>query len=200
MGRNQSFESSVVVKAARDLFWDKGYDAVSVSYLEEATGLNRSSLYHAFGSKRGVFDAAVTDYLDTVIRPRLRVLTVGTVGHTGLIAYFDELRAAVSAVPDDSPRRGCLLVNCAAGLAGHDEAARSVVDAYLAELITALQHALRNARDDDPDPAEVDEHARILASLSTTAMLLARVNRGESVALLTSACQHVREWAGASRR
>ena len=182
MGRNQSFESAAVVRVARDLFWDKGYDATSVADLEQATGITRSSLYHAFGSKRGLYDTAVDNYLETVIRPRLSILRAdhAQIG-SGLLEYFAGLRDAVLALPDGSARLGCLLVNCAAGLASHDEAARTVVDSYRAELTAALRYALaasigtRRA----PEPELLDERARVLASLSMTAMLLARINREE---------------------
>ena len=203
MGRLQSFDRTTVVQAARDLFWDKGFDAASLAELEDATGLKRSSIYHAFGSKRGLFDAAVEDYQATVIRPRLRTLTGTGIGRASLLAYFAELRSAVSALPEDSPRRGCLLVNCAAGLAGHDDLARQVVDGYRSDLTTALQDALRAAETAPgttpgttpvtaPDPAA--ERARTLASLGLSAMLLARVNATESVALLDTAMDQIRSW------
>ncbi|MDH6236400.1 helix-turn-helix domain-containing protein [Cryobacterium sp. CG_9.6] len=196
MGRTQSFERVTVVQSARDLFWDKGFDAASLADLEDATGLKRSSLYHAFGSKRGLFDAAVEDYLHTVVRPRLRLLTGAGGGRASLLAYFDSLRQMVSAVAEDSPRRGCLLVNCAAGLAGHDDSARQVVDSYRSELTSALQYALGAAEGapDDVRPNQVTGRAQILASLSTSAMLLARVNATESVALLTTALDQIRLW------
>jgi AcrR family transcriptional regulator len=189
MGRLQTFDSTTVVQAARDLFWNFGFDGASLADLEEATGVNRSSLYHAFGSKRGLFDAAVSDYLDTVIRPRLRGLTLAGAGRDALLTYFDGLRHAVNTLPEDSPRRGCLLVNAAAGLAAHDEPARAVVDAYRAELSAALRHAFAGS-----DPALVDERVRTLASLSMSAMLLARVNREEAAALLSTAAEQVRAW------
>jgi AcrR family transcriptional regulator len=195
MGRNQTFETTTVVAAARDVFWGRGYEATSVADLEEATGVHRSSLYHAFGSKRGLFDAAVQDYLDTVIRPRLRVLTGPTAGRLGLLTYLDGLRSAVQALPDDSPRRGCLLVNCAAGLAGHDDAARAVVDDYRAELTAALRHSLAAAG----APDETDERAIILSSLTISAMLLARINRESADLVLGTACRHVLEWTADSR-
>ncbi|MBC7443141.1 MAG: TetR/AcrR family transcriptional regulator [Ramlibacter sp.] len=203
MGRLQSFERTTVVQAARDLFWDRGFEAASLADLEDATGLRRSSLYHAFGSKRGLFDAAVEDYQDTVIRPRLRILTGAGVGRTSLVAYFEELRSTVAALPEDSPRRGCLLVNCAAGLAGHDAPARQVVDGYRSELTRALQDALRAAESAPGDPGPVPgdagqtrapERARTLASLGMSAMLLARVNAAESVALLDTALHQIRAW------
>ena len=75
MGRNRTFDTQEAVRAARSVFWSNGFGGASLPDLEQATGLNRSSLYHAFGSKRGLFDAAVDSYLEEVIRPRLRILT-----------------------------------------------------------------------------------------------------------------------------
>ena len=196
MGRMQTFERQTVVQAARDLFWDKGFDAASLSDLEGATGLKRSSLYHAFGSKRGLFDAAVEDYQDTVIRPRLRILTGPGIGRASLLAYFGNLRSSVAALPEDSPRRGCLLVNCAAGLAGHDDLARQVVEAYRSDLTNTLQDALRAAGSAAGETGRdrAPERARTLASLGMSAMLLARVNAAESVALLDTATDQIRSW------
>ncbi|QTE30807.1 TetR/AcrR family transcriptional regulator [Pengzhenrongella sicca] len=193
MGRTATFESAQAVRAARDLFWDRGFEAASIADLERATGLNRSSLYHAFGSKRGLFDAAVADYLETVVRPRLLVLRDGA-GTSGLLAYVDGLRLAIETLPADSPRRGCLLVNCAAGLAGHDDAARAVVDAYRAELTAALRQALAAASDDDDD-ARLGAHARTLAAASMSAMLLARVNPGAAAAVLGDAREQILAWS-----
>jgi len=199
MGRTPSFDTPVVVTAARDLFWDRGFEAASLADLERVTGLGRSSLYHAFGSKRGLFDAAVTDYLETVIRPRLRPLLAESAGRSALLEYYGGLSLAVASLPDDSPRRGCLLVNCAAGLAGHDAHARAIVDDYRAELTAALRHALAGAAAEtepgtDSAPAVLDERARTLASLSMSVMLLARVNRDESLALLGTAAAQVAAW------
>jgi len=199
MGRMPSFDAPVVVTAARDLFWDRGFEAASLADLERVTGLGRSSLYHAFGSKRGLFDAAVADYLETVIRPRLRPLLAESAGRATLLAYYGDLSLAVASLPDDSPRRGCLLVNCAAGLAGHDALARKVVDDYRAELTAALRNALAGAWAEsepgtDAAPAVLDERARTLASLSMSVMLLARVNRDESLALLATATAQVQAW------
>jgi len=198
MGRIQTFDTVAVVQAARNLFWDRGYDATSLAELEQATGLARSSLYNAFGSKRGLFDAAVADYLETVIRPRLRGLLTGANDASGLLAYLDGLRLAVEARPTDSgdsPARGCLLVNCAAGLAGHDDPARAIVDGYRVELVAALRHALLAAgADSHTDSALAEERARTLTSFTMSAMLLARVNPDESVALLATASGLVRGW------
>lgn len=193
MGRTQEFDTVAVVQAARDVFWDRGYEATSLADLEAATGLRRSSLYHAFDSKRGLFDAAVQDYLDTVIRPRLSVLARATDGRAGLITYFSGVQTVIATLPDDSPRRGCLLLNSAAGLAAHDDALREVVDGYRAELTTAVSDALALARP-EVDADELAAAARQLTSLSVSALLLARVNREEAVAILDVALTQVGSW------
>jgi len=197
MGRTQAFESAAAVRAARDAFWERGYEGTSIVDLERATGLNRSSLYHAFGNKRGLFDAAVGDYLEAVVRPRLRALVNGTSPLESLHAYFDGLAIAIDTLPGSSPPYGCLLINCAAGLAGHDDAARRVVDGYRAELEAALRHGLAAATTDRiVTRTELDARVRVLASLSMSAMLLARVSPGEALALLTTAREHITSWCG----
>ena len=52
MGRPKGYDRETVLLAARDLFWEQGYERTSIADLEERTGLNRSSLYTEFGSKR----------------------------------------------------------------------------------------------------------------------------------------------------
>jgi len=190
MGRSQAFDTTTVVQAARDLFWDKGYDAVSLSDLERVTGLNRSSLYNAFDSKRGLFDAAVQDYLDTVIRPRLQILDAEPDGQLALITYFTGLGAAVEAFSGEPAQRGCLLVNSAAGLAGHDDALRAVVESYRLELSAALARALARPPASLESHA-VDIHSRLLTSLSISALLLARINATEARAILDSAVEQI---------
>ena len=63
MGRPRSFDEHTVIEAACAAFNDLGYEATSVDDLLHATGLHRGSLYQAFGSKRGLFLAALRAHL-----------------------------------------------------------------------------------------------------------------------------------------
>ncbi|MCU1404441.1 MAG: TetR family transcriptional regulator, partial [Glaciihabitans sp.] len=85
MGRVQTFVAADVVRAARTVFWEHGYEGASLPDLETATGLSRSSIYNTFASKRGLFDAAVQSYLDEIIHPRLRPLQAETVGADAVV-------------------------------------------------------------------------------------------------------------------
>ncbi|AOW94103.1 TetR family transcriptional regulator [Rhodococcus sp. WMMA185] len=193
MPRTQDFDTAEVIESVRDLFWDKGFEATSIPEVERATGLNRSSLYNVFGSKRGLFDAAVNDYLDRVARPRLRILTDEPSHPEDVFRYYRSLAEALAADPDDSPGRGCLLFNSAAGFAAHDDTQRAVVDTYRHELFAALTHALRTFDQDTP-PDVLEHRARLLTSLSVSALVLSRVNRDEAVAVVHTAIAQLEGW------
>ena len=67
MARPKGYDRDTVLLAARDLFWEQGYHATSIAELEQSTGLNRSSIYQEFGSKHGLFEAALECYIDRVV-------------------------------------------------------------------------------------------------------------------------------------
>ncbi|MET0198044.1 MAG: helix-turn-helix domain-containing protein, partial [Rhodococcus fascians] len=63
MGRNARFDRCAVVEAALVEFWTHGYNGTSTETLCRATGLGRSSLYHAFTSKVGLYEECMASYL-----------------------------------------------------------------------------------------------------------------------------------------
>lgn len=175
MGRTQTFDTDEAVRAARAVFWRHGYEDASLSALEDATGLGRSSLYHAFGSKRGLFDAAVRSYLDEVIRPRLRPLTTAPVSPEAIVDYFRGLRGALAAPDTLSAHSGCLLLNAAGAPISQDAAVRDAIAGYRAELHRALGTGV-SARWPDRASDERERLARVCTALLITALVLARVD------------------------
>ena len=63
MGRARAFDESDVLQGAMGVFWERGFRNTSVKDLERATGLNPGSLYHAYGSKHGLFVAVLDHYI-----------------------------------------------------------------------------------------------------------------------------------------
>ncbi len=117
MGRPREFDPEEVLVKAMTLFWEHGYDGVSISDLTSVTGVNRRSLYAEFGSKERLFYKVVDRYL------------AGPGGFVG--AAMSEPTAweianamahgAADAYTDPSSPRGCLLVQGALA-AGEDAA------------------------------------------------------------------------------
>ena len=139
MARTLAFDRDAVTRAAREVFWRKGFGETSLADLEQATGLSRSSIYNSFDSKRGLFDAAVQNYLDEVIRPRLRPLQRQPVSTDALLSYLDGLREAFTRI-DLLP--GCLLVNTANSQIGEDRDVARVILDYQSELNAALSNGV----------------------------------------------------------
>ena len=71
MGRPRAFDEVEVTEAAARLFAARAYDGVSVDDLVGELGVHRNSLYKVFGSKRGLYLAALRRHLDTAVRPLL---------------------------------------------------------------------------------------------------------------------------------
>ena len=63
MARPRTFDEGVVIARAAAAFGRLGYNACSVDDLVEVTGLQRASLYKAFGSKRGLFEKVLDRFL-----------------------------------------------------------------------------------------------------------------------------------------
>lgn len=63
MGRPRNFDENVVLEQASIVFARLGYNATSVDDLVTATGLQRGSLYKAFGSKKNLFEKVLTQAL-----------------------------------------------------------------------------------------------------------------------------------------
>ncbi|SIN79187.1 TetR/AcrR family transcriptional regulator [Agromyces cerinus] len=186
MGRQQTFDTAEVVRAARTVFWQHGYEDASIPDLEAATGLKRSSIYNAFDSKRGLFDAAVSSYLDEVVRPRLRPLTVAQVSPDAIVEYFSGLRAALELADSFTAENGCLLINAAGGPIAHDDAVRESVAAYRAELQAAVRNGIE-ARHPGRPADEVDRLAETCTALLVATFALTRVDADAALGSLDAA-------------
>lgn len=118
-GRPREFDADEALDRALEVFWRKGYEGASLSELTEAMGINRPSLYAAFGNKEELFRKALDRYADgpaAYTREALNAPTARAVVE-GL------LRGAADALTDPSHPPGCLGVH---GALSCGEAAESI--------------------------------------------------------------------------
>ena len=62
-GRQREFDKQVALDAAMKVFWANGYSGTSLSELTDVMGINKPSLYAAFGNKEALFISALDHYL-----------------------------------------------------------------------------------------------------------------------------------------
>ena len=62
MPKVETFNKEQVLNNVIRLFHEKGYNATSMQDLVDATGLNRSSIYNSFGSKKELFQESLKTY------------------------------------------------------------------------------------------------------------------------------------------
>jgi TetR/AcrR family transcriptional regulator, transcriptional repressor for nem operon len=198
MGRRPSYDRDAIVGAASDLFWERGYRSTSIGDLEERTSLDRSSLYHAFGSKRGVFEAALGSYV-AEFEDRLRMTLQAGVGLDGVAGVFAGMAQAFRSDPAGSSR-GCLMVNTVAELGSHDLVSSRLGAAYRDGLRQAWASALRQAAErGEVAPEHIEPRANLLASLVMGLFLTARIDPVDAAQVCDSVAGEVRSWRARPR-
>ncbi|MDF3341035.1 helix-turn-helix domain containing protein [Mycolicibacterium septicum] len=139
VGRPREFDAGEVEDIAMKLFWDRGFDGVSISDLTAATGVNRRGIYAEFGSKEGLFERAKRRYIAGPGGYMAEALTRPTAREVA------EAMVHGAADATSSGPHGCLLVGNAVGLAEFRDASvrelahrldRAVAAGELAEVDT----------------------------------------------------------------
>jgi len=194
MGRPKGYDRDVVLVVARDLFWEKGYEATSISDLELHTGLNRSSLYHEFGSKRDLFTAALACYADQVVATLLADLRQPGAGLETVVSLFVRL-ADLFRSKARVTTRGCMLVNATAELAARDPGVRSAAASYRDGLRASFAAALRQAAElGEIDGDVVETRAHLLASTLMGVWLAVRIDPRDASVLCETIAREVDSW------
>ena len=194
MARPKAYERDAALIAARDLFWERGYEATSISDLEQRTGLNRSSLYQEFGSKRNLFQAALDCYADQVIAALLADLCAPTASLETIVSLFARL-AELFRSQARAATHGCLLVNATAELASRDERVRPAAAAYRERLRASFAAALTHSAElDEIDTAVVQPRAQLLAATLMGIWLTVRIDAQDAGRLCDTIAAEVASW------
>lgn len=143
-GRPRSFDEEEVVERARDVFWSRGYHATSIQELVDDLGLQRGSLYGAFGEKHGLYLRALSLY----IRENRKKLEAALRSGPVLPALRRMLTnpATLTGVSGRHQPRGCLVGNTTAELVPGDDAAKALVAAAYDGFVEVVSDALRRGQ------------------------------------------------------
>ena len=160
-GRKQ-FDETEVIDAAMMEFWRGGYEATSVTALETATGLNKSSLYNAFVSKEELFVRCLERYMKLygealvleLEHPDFRQAVEG---------FFNRMLSRFS---DKSLPQGCLATFAAMEADGIGEAVTRCIEGSAEGTQSGFAKRCKRAVADGDLPADTD--CESLAALLTS--------------------------------
>jgi TetR/AcrR family transcriptional regulator, copper-responsive repressor len=180
-GRPRAFDPDVALAQAVDAFWDAGFAATSLDDLTGATGMNRPSLYGAFGDKQALYRKALDAYCE-----RTRA------AFAGVFSSDEPLRDALRKVYDtgieiylsgENGPRGCFIIGTAVAQAVTDPDVRAVLAAILREIEGAFRARIVRAQrggelSADADPAAL---AKVASATLYSLTIHARAGLGRPV-------------------
>lgn len=151
-GRPREFDVDKALDRALQVFWRRGYEGATLPDLTAAMGINRPSLYAAFGSKEELFRKALDRYIEgpaACVRQALNEPTARAVAERLLGVTID-------LVTDRRNPRGCLIVQGALACGVTAESVRQEVAAHRVAGEVAVRQHFERARADGDLPAETD--------------------------------------------
>jgi AcrR family transcriptional regulator len=176
-GRKRAFDKEEALDKAMHVFWENGYAGTSLSQLTSALGINKPSLYAAFGNKEQLFATSMEHYIDQYAAPHLHQLTDPSEAplKERLRAY---LFGIIDVISDCKSPNGCMFVksSCESGsVAVPDEITTGLQDMGMANekaLINLLEAERLKGR--LPEDTRVQDITSYLLSVSYGLTVLAQ--------------------------
>jgi AcrR family transcriptional regulator len=188
-GRPRAYQPDVALGRALDLFRKDGFAATSLDDLSAATGMNRPSLYGAFGDKRELYIKAYQRYRADAAAAMIDIFRDELPIRKRLQRIF-AVALDIYLSGDGGPR-GCFTVMTSASEAVADPDIRAMVLEGFCELDKAFAACFRLAKQKREMPASADP--QVLAQLASATIhtiairARARVPRKELEAIVKGA-------------
>ena len=152
VGRPRAFDPEQALARALEVFWRKGYEATSLSDLTEAMGINRPSLYAAFGNKESLFRKAVDRY-ESERAPAAMAALAEPVARVAVERLLNVILESHTH-PDNPP--GCLVVQGALPSGVADEPIARELQDRRAATQGAIRARLERAKAEGDLPADAE--------------------------------------------
>lgn len=166
MARTREFDEDQVLDAAMQLFWEKGYEATSLSDLTSRMGIQRPSIYSAFGDKKELFEAALRRYtMSRASDIRNRLQSHSSVKESFSIFFADVVNEEYA----EDLSKGCFCINTMVELAPHDERFEILTREHQMYLAVIFQETIE--RGIQSGELEVNTDAKSLAQALIVALI-----------------------------
>jgi AcrR family transcriptional regulator len=168
-GRPSSFDHEEVLEKALTVFWSRGYEGASMAELTQAMGLNRPSIYAAFGNKEALFHRALGKYLSGSVAYVAEAMAEPTARK--VVEKF--LTQSAEFLSDQRHPHGCMVVQGALSCGQGSEHIRRELISY--------RHGYEDALRRRFDQAQAQSDLPVGANTSDLAKYIATIHQGMSV-------------------
>jgi len=168
-GRPRVFDMDEALDKALQIFWNRGYEGTSLAELVETLGINKPSLYAAFGNKEELFQKALTRYVSGPVAFVSEVVKEPT----ALMVAEKFLIKVVEFLTDPSHPKGCMIVQ---GALSGGESAELVKD-----ILIKYRSSYENLLAVRFEKAKADGDLSIESNPKDLAKYLATLHQGMSV-------------------
>ena len=182
-GRPRQFDEELVLEAAGRLFWTRGLSATSLDDLAAAMGMNRPSIYRAFGDKETLYRKTLERYCLQVSRTMTETLFQEQDVRQALRRFYTQ---ALEVYTVGEQPLGCMVVSTAVGAATCHPEVRADLLSIVHEIDDQLAARMTEAVEAGQLPADFDIRARAGIAQSVLHSLSIRARAGESSSRLRS--------------
>lgn len=183
-GRPRAYDPQTALQQALGVFWSTGYSGASLDSIATAAGMNRPSLYAAFGDKHALYIKALEQYWETAAAAMHAALTDTGLTLRQALTQFYEGQLSIYFSGEGQPR-GCFAIGTATTEAVEDAQIREVLSDRLSRLDADLESRLRTAIEQGELAADVDPAALAVLASSLLHSISIRARAGKSRAELT---------------
>lgn len=151
-GRKRQFDVGEALERALTVFWARGYEGATLPELTRAMGINRPSLYAAFGNKEELFRKAIDHYREGPLAFMAEAMNEPTArGVTeAILSGFVRMQRGRSQTP------GCLIVSAALACGEEAEPARQELARQRQRTVAILRERFERALQERDLPAGTD--------------------------------------------
>ena len=180
-GRPRQFDEAAVTEAMTIVFWRKGFAATSLDDIAAATGLNRPSLYGAFGQKTDMYILC----LDHFSKRMANVFENAVVEEEPLEGVLNELFLSLIDVyyaeASDEPGLGCLMFSSAVAEAPSNDRIQHTVARSLETIRTSFrEHFIRHHTSQADQGVEIAIEVAVSAFLALGVQIRAGLARDDA--------------------
>lgn len=164
VGRPRGFDAEKALDRALRVFWRRGYEGASLPELTKAMGINRPSMYAAFGNKEELFKKSLDRYAEGYAAYLAEALSAPTAREVAERL----IRGSATLLANPKNPRGCMIVQAALTCGKASDSVRRELIARRLSQEEAIQERFRQAakQGELPKGVDPDDLARYVATVT----------------------------------